>query len=87
MFPIYRKMKSFKRFYKITDSNRFVEVSFIQDLPYIQEVKATKYPEKVRIQEMIDCLHDYLEMSQEEIDLYFNKPITGVKNIIIEPKK
>jgi hypothetical protein len=87
MFPIYRKMNSFKRYYKITDSNRFVEVSFIQNAPFIQEVKATKYPEKVRIQDMIDCNYDYTEMSDAEIKTYFENPIEGVKTISVSQKK
>lgn len=80
-------MQSFKRYYKITDHNRFVELSFIQDLPYLQEVKATKYPEKLRIQEMIDCHFDYIEMSDEEIRTYFDNPIDGVTIVSITNHK
>ncbi len=65
MFPLYRRSKDFKNFYKILNEKEFVQLkivgSKIRKFHYIVD----KYPEIVMIKEMIDCLNEFYQLCEE----------------------
>lgn len=71
IFPVYRKLDGFNRFYKIESEDVFIEVTFSQDQPKYQTIQAIQFPEKLRIRDMISCSFNYIPMSEEEIKSYF----------------
>ncbi|WP_294676400.1 hypothetical protein [uncultured Fluviicola sp.] len=71
IFPVYRKLDGFNRFYKIESEDVFIEVTFSQDQPKYQTIQAIQFPEKLRIRDMISCSFNYVPMSEEEIEKYF----------------
>jgi len=70
-FPIYRKLDGFSRFYKIESLDSFIEITIQQGNIQHQTIQAIKFPEKLRIQDMISCSFNYVPMSKNEIDNYF----------------
>ncbi|MGV3609512.1 MAG: hypothetical protein ACO1N0_01090 [Fluviicola sp.] len=71
IFPIYRKLDGFARFYKIESTDSFIEVTIVQGNPQQQRIQAVQFPEKLRIQDMISCSFNYIPMTEEEIIRYF----------------
>ncbi|MGB1728362.1 MAG: hypothetical protein ACPHF2_00085 [Crocinitomicaceae bacterium] len=65
MYPEYRKLSNNKSFYKIHSENSFEELQLIGTSVMRMTVNATKYPEIIRIKDMIDCKPPF-EMSKEE---------------------
>ena len=65
MYPEYRKLSNNKSFYKIHSENSFEELQLIGTSVMRMTVNATKYPEIIRIKDMID-LRPPFEMSTEE---------------------
>lgn len=59
MFPVYRKIKDFNRWYKILSDNEFIERSVIGSKPQIHRIQATQYPEKLKIMDMLACEPPY----------------------------
>lgn len=70
-FPIYRKLEGFDRFYKIESADLFIEVTFLQGVAKHQTIQAVQFPEKLRIRDMISCSFNYVPMSEEEVEKYF----------------
>lgn len=70
-YPVFRKLEGFGRYYKIESPDLFIEVSILNGKPNYQSIKAIQYPEKLRIQDMISCEFNFIEMSSEEIERYF----------------
>lgn len=71
-FPIFRKLAGFERYYQISDERTFIE-AFKQGGVYkLQQVTAEQYPEILRIQDMIQCNFQYVEMTASEIEIIFN---------------
>ena len=70
-FPVYRKLEGFDRFYKIESADLFIEVTFSQGEAKHQTIQAVQFPEKLRIQDMTSCSFNYVPMSEEEIEKYF----------------
>lgn len=54
-FPQYRKRFDNKSYYKIINERTFEEVQLIGDKVFIHNIKAEKYFEIIRIQEMIEA--------------------------------
>lgn len=71
LFPIFRKLSGFDRFYKITDDRHFIEATRVKCKVKLQFIEATQYPEILRIKDMIECQFNYVEMSTEEIQQIF----------------
>ncbi len=71
IFPVYRKLSGFDRFYKITDDRHFTEAFRVQGTLKYQHIEAVQFPEILRINDMIECQFNYVEMSQEEIQENF----------------
>lgn len=61
---MYRMLMDGRHFYRIENDTAFTEIQLIGDRRTIHEIIASQYPEKVRIQQMIE-LADGL---YEEID-------------------
>ena len=64
MFPQYRKLSNQKSFYKINSHREFEEIQLVGSSAIRTTTKANKYPEIIRITEMIDCTQPF-EMSTE----------------------
>ena len=54
-FPQYRKRFDNKSYYKIINERNFEEVQLIGNKVFTHTIKAEKYFEILRIQEMIEC--------------------------------
>ncbi len=65
-FPQYRKYVSLDIWYKITSAEKFVEIKPIGEEFLKIEIHADRYPEKLRIQDMLECLDDRWEIIEEE---------------------
>jgi hypothetical protein len=71
-FPIFRKLEGFDRFYHIRDERTFVEAYKQGGVFKLQQVSAEQYPEMLRIQDMIQCNFQFVEMTAAEIASIFN---------------
>ncbi len=71
VFPIYRKSISGKNWYKIISDISFIEVQAIGNKYFQFEIEAKQYPEKLRIQDMIEC-NAFEECTEQE----FNDALT-----------
>lgn len=54
-FPQYRMISNGKAYYEIINNEEFIEVQVIGKKKWIHTVKATQYPEKLRIMDMLRC--------------------------------
>ncbi|MDA9986955.1 hypothetical protein N9E11_02910 [Crocinitomicaceae bacterium] len=54
-FPIFRKLSNNKSFYRISSETDFEELQVVGSKVLCSEYKATKYPELIRLKEMIAC--------------------------------
>lgn len=68
MFPQYRKLSNHKSFYKILSDHAFEEIQLVGSKTFNTRTKATKYPEIIRIKEMIECVSPFLSSSAEEFN-------------------
>ena len=71
-FPQYRKHRSGRNFYIITDPSHFTEVQCIGSKKIIHEIKANTYFETLRIQEMLSASDCYLLADEKEIEALIN---------------
>lgn len=65
-FPQYRKLSNEKVFYKIISDKEFEEVQLIGTKAKLHHIIAEKYPEMVRIQDLLSLGEWYLVSSEEE---------------------
>ena len=65
MYPEYRKLSNNKSFYKIHSEYSFEELQLLGSSVMKMIINATKYPEIMRIKDMIDCEPPF-EMSTAE---------------------
>lgn len=63
-FPQYRKLSNHKSFYKIVSKEVFEETQLVGTVCLKTQITATKYPEILRIKEMLDGVAPF-EMSTE----------------------
>lgn len=61
-FPVYRKYKNNKSYFKIIQANLFEEIQLIGSKKTIKQTEAKQYPEMVFIR---DLVLDYSEMAVE----------------------
>ena len=52
-FPVYRKLSNNKVFFKIINNSAFHEIQIVGKKAQLNKIVATKYPEILRIQDMI----------------------------------
>jgi hypothetical protein len=65
-FPQYRKLSNNKVFYKILDDRNFEELQIVGTKCFLYNVNASKYPEILRISEMISLTLPNFEKIQSE---------------------
>jgi hypothetical protein len=71
-YPIYRKLRNNRSFYKIIDSKNFEEIQIIGTKRRYQFIEAKQYPDLLFIQDLIAFNHlGILESSEKEWLLYF----------------
>jgi len=66
VYPIYRKLSNDKSFYRILSENEFEEIQCIGSTRIKTHCKAEKYPEILRIKEMVSCNVPFEQISEEE---------------------
>ncbi len=67
-FPQFRKLKNNKSYYKITSERTFIELQSIGDGFFKIDIKASKYPEIILIQDMLNFSNNYKLSSEEEFN-------------------
>ena len=65
MFPIYRKSKDLKNYYKILNEREFIQLKIIGTKIRKYHYNVDKYPEIIMIKDMIDCENEFYVISQE----------------------
>jgi len=65
-FPIYRKYKNNKRFYKIINKKEFEEIQVIGSKSVINHIKASILPDFNFINDLISDYEGFAEVSSEE---------------------
>ncbi len=73
MYPVYRKLSDKNVYYKIISEAEFEEVMLMGKYYFINTLKATQYPEKLRIMDMVN-LNDnsYLDITEKEFDEFMH---------------
>ncbi|MBA3682406.1 MAG: hypothetical protein H0W73_14780 [Bacteroidetes bacterium] len=61
-FPVYRKYKNDKSYFKIIQPDLFEEIQFIGSKKIVKQTEAKLYPEKMFIH---DLIFNYSEMAEE----------------------
>ncbi|MBP6313019.1 MAG: hypothetical protein WAR83_10950 [Flavobacteriales bacterium] len=74
-YPVYRKMHSGTRFYRIESASSFSEIQLIGSKRVVHTIAAKAYPEMVRIQDMLHDNFIYAPISEEEWSAEFDKVI------------
>jgi len=72
-FPVYRKLANGKSFYKIINDTSFLELQLMGTKILRYKVTAKQYPELLRIKDMIELMHGFEEISEEEFAVMHNK--------------
>ncbi len=67
-FPQYRKLINDKSFYCILDGRNFEEIQIIGSKMVKYQFLAAQYPEMLRIKDMIDCSHGYINYTRSEFN-------------------
>lgn len=69
-FPQYRKYSNNKSYFKIISADEFEEVQLMGSKKIIHQVKAKAYPEKLYIQDMLNCEESrWIKIEEEEYRL------------------
>ena len=68
-FPQYRKLSNDRSFYRINSSDSFDELQIMGERVFLHRIQAEKYPEKLRIMEMLDCVVGYQNSTSEEWEM------------------
>lgn len=67
-FPQYRKLFNERSFYRIRSDRSFDEIQLIGSKAYFHRFEVEKYPELVRIQEMLEFSHGFANSTKEEFE-------------------
>ncbi len=65
MFPIYRKSKDLKNYYKILNQKEFIQLKIIGTKIRKYHYIVDKYPEIIMLKEMIACENEFYTISHE----------------------
>lgn len=65
-FPQYRKLSNGKTFYKILNARSFEEIQMMGIKKMLYTIEAKKYPEMLRIKEMLELVAPYELATEEE---------------------
>ena len=69
-YPAYRKLSNNKSFYKILSESEFEEIQLVGSSSIKTKIRAQKFPEIIRIKEMISLDGPFLKSSVKEYELY-----------------
>ena len=76
MFPVYRKYKNNKNFFKIINENEFDEINFIGSKTVVTKHIAKILPDRNFISDLLNDIGNTSELSnQEEYESYLNKKL------------
>ena len=64
-FPVYRKLSNGLNLYEILSHDEFIEIQFIGNKKRIEKFKAFRYPEKLKIKDMLN-LNGYELITKKE---------------------
>lgn len=67
-FPQYRKLSNEKVFYKILSDRKFIEIQLMGSKAFLYEFDAIKYPEILKIQDMLSLEEAYLTSNKLEFE-------------------
>ena len=68
-FPQYRKLSNDRSFYRINSNDSFDELQIMGQRVFLHRIQAEKYPEKLRIMEMLECVVGYQKSTFEEWEM------------------
>lgn len=68
-FPQYRMILGRKVYYKIISEREFIEISWIGSKQKTYVVKAEKYPELLKIMDMLNCVFPFEVLSKEQFKI------------------
>ena len=66
IFPQYRKLKGLQVYYLIESEQSFTEIKKLGNKLLEENIVATQFPERLRIQDMLTCAEGRFEMITEE---------------------
>lgn len=66
IFPQYRKLKGLQVFYLIESNQSFTEIKKLGNKLLEENIVATQFPEKLRIQDMLNCTDDRFQVITKE---------------------
>ncbi len=72
-YPAYRKLSNNKSFYKILSESEFEEIQLVGSSLIKTKTQAQKFPEIIRIKEMLSLVGPFLKSSVKEYELYASK--------------
>lgn len=72
-FPVYRKYTNNKNYFKIINTNEFIEISVIGKQVLLKKTEAKIYPDKLFILDLINCIPPILKISEEEFSSIENQ--------------
>ncbi|MEJ6588505.1 MAG: hypothetical protein QNL43_01765 [Crocinitomicaceae bacterium] len=72
-FPVYRKLPNLKSHYKILSASEFDEIQQVGTLYFRTTTNAVKYPEILRLQDMISCSPPFEPSSAEDFNSRLEK--------------
>ena len=67
-FPQYRKLSNEKVFYKILSDRKFIEIQRMGSKAFLYEFDIIKYPEILKIQDMLSLEESYLQSNKLEFE-------------------
>ena len=70
LYPQYRKLSNHKSFYKIVSKEVFEEIQLVGTVRVKTQTTAKKYPEIVRIKDMLDGVAPFEMSTQAEYKSY-----------------
>ena len=73
IFPQYRKLSNNKSFYKILSEHSFEEIQIVGSSVITTKTTATKYPEIVRVNDMLECIAPFESITEVRINSQIKK--------------
>ena len=73
IFPQYRKLSNNKSFYKILSEHSFEEIQIVGSSVITTKTTATKYPEIVRVNDMLECIAPFESITEVRFNSQIKK--------------
>lgn len=71
-FPQFRKLSNNRVFYRIDSIDEFTEITIMGKRKIVHSVKATQFPEKLRILDMLECTDPFAVIEEYEFNLHID---------------